>query len=72
MLENVCRKCDITDEFHHFNVDHYGNTGAASGVSVVSMNWDRWQPKDDIALVGVGSGLTWGRYLIRMAEVNHA
>ena len=27
---------------------------------------------DDIALVGVGSGLTWGRYLLRMAEVNDA
>lgn len=66
MLENVCRKCDIKDEFHHFNVDWYGNTGAASGISVVSMHWDKWLPKDDIGLVGVGSGLTWGRYLVRM------
>ncbi len=68
MLENVCRKCEIPDERHHFNVDWYGNTGAASGVSVVSMNWDKWLPKDDIALVGVGSGLSWGRYLLRMSE----
>ena len=72
MLENVCRKCDIKEEFHHFNVDWYGNTGAASGVSVVSMNWDKWLPKDDIALVGVGSGLTWGRYLVRMSEGTNA
>jgi 3-oxoacyl-[acyl-carrier-protein] synthase-3 len=72
MLENVCRKCDIKDEFHHYNVEGYGNTGAASGISVVSMNWDRWLPKDDIALVGVGSGLTWGRYLVRMSEVPNA
>ena len=68
MLENVCRKCEIPDERHHYNVDWYGNTGAASGVSVVSMNWDKWLPADDIAMVGVGSGLTWGRYLIRMTQ----
>ncbi|MFT5695063.1 MAG: 3-oxoacyl-[acyl-carrier-protein] synthase-3 [Myxococcota bacterium] len=68
MLENVCRKCDIPNERHHYNVDWYGNTGAASGMSVVSMNWHKWMPQDDIALVGVGSGLTWGRYLVRMAE----
>ncbi|MBW2389507.1 MAG: ketoacyl-ACP synthase III [Deltaproteobacteria bacterium] len=72
MLENVCRKCDIPDERHHFNVDWYGNTGAASGLSVVSMNWEKWQPKDDVALVGVGSGLTWGRYLLRMNEEKSA
>jgi 3-oxoacyl-[acyl-carrier-protein] synthase-3 len=66
MLENVCGKCDISDDRHHFNVDWYGNTGAASGVSVVSQNWEKWKPDDDIACVGVGSGLTWGRYLLRM------
>ncbi|MGK0485489.1 MAG: 3-oxoacyl-[acyl-carrier-protein] synthase-3 [Myxococcota bacterium] len=68
MLENVSRKCEIPNERHHYNVDWYGNTGAASGVSVVSMNWEKWQPNDDIAMVGVGSGLTWGRYLIRMTQ----
>ena len=66
MLENVCGKCGISDDRHHFNVDGYGNTGAASGVTVLSMNWGKWLPDDDVALVGVGSGLTWGRYLLRM------
>ncbi|MCP5044161.1 MAG: ketoacyl-ACP synthase III [bacterium] len=69
MLENACRKCDIVEERHHFNVDWYGNTGAASGAAVLSMNWDKWLPNDDIALVGVGSGLTWGRYLLRMNDL---
>ena len=68
MLENVCRKCEIPDERHHYNVDWYGNTGAASGLSVVSMTWDKWLPTDNIAMVGVGSGLTWGRQLIRMTK----
>ncbi len=65
MLENVCNRCDIPEERHHFNVDWYGNTGGASSASVVSQNWGKWNADDDIALVGVGSGLTWGRYLLR-------
>jgi 3-oxoacyl-[acyl-carrier-protein] synthase-3 len=65
MLETVCRTREIPADRHHFNVDWYGNTGAASGASVMSMNWEKWLPEDDIAAVGVGSGLTWGRYLVR-------
>jgi 3-oxoacyl-[acyl-carrier-protein] synthase-3 len=67
MLETVCRKCEIPDDRHHYNVDWYGNTGAASSASVISMNWEKWRPDDDLALVGVGSGLTWGRYLARIS-----
>ncbi|MBW2420087.1 MAG: ketoacyl-ACP synthase III [Deltaproteobacteria bacterium] len=65
MLETVCRKSGIPPEYHHYNVDWYGNTGAASGASVISMAWEKWLPEDDIAAVGVGAGLTWGRYLLR-------
>ncbi len=68
MLETVCRKCEIAPENHHYNVDWYGNTGAASGASVMSMNWEKWLPGDDIAAVGVGSGLTWARYLLRFEK----
>jgi 3-oxoacyl-[acyl-carrier-protein] synthase-3 len=65
MLETVCRRCDIPSNRHHTNVEWFGNTGCASSASVVSMNWGKWQDLDDIALVGVGSGLTWSSYLIR-------
>ena len=68
MLEAVCRRCEIPDERHHFNVEWYGNTGAASSASIISMNWDKWQPHDDIAVIGVGAGLTWSRYLIRFGS----
>ena len=68
MLENVCRRCEIPDERHHSNVEWYGNTGAASSASVVSMNWGKWGPKDDVAVVGVGGGLTWSSYLIRFGD----
>jgi 3-oxoacyl-[acyl-carrier-protein] synthase-3 len=68
MLENVCRRCEIEPDRHHYNVDWYGNTAAASAASVVSMNWDKWGPRDDIAMAGVGGGLTWSSYLIRFGE----
>ena len=68
MLEAVCRKCDIPPERHHSNAEWYGNTGAASSGSVLSQNWDKWQRDDDVALVGVGSGLTWASYLLRFGE----
>lgn len=68
MLENVCRACEIADDRHHTNVEHYGNTAAASAASVLSMEWEKWAPADDVALVGVGSGLTWSSALVRFGE----
>jgi 3-oxoacyl-[acyl-carrier-protein] synthase-3 len=65
MLESVCARCEIADDRHHYNADWYGNTGAASAASVLSMNWDKWAARDDVSLVGVGSGLTWSSYLVR-------
>ena len=68
MLEGVCRRCEIPPERHHFNVDWYGNTGAASAASVVSMRWGKWRAGDEVAVVGVGSGLTWSSFLMRFAD----
>lgn len=68
MLETVCRQCDIDDEHHHSNVIDYGNTGAAGSPGVVSMRWNEWTDSDDIAIVGVGSGLTWSGYVMRFGE----
>ncbi len=65
MLESVCRQCEIPPERHHTNVEWFGNTGAASGPTVVSMEWDRWKANDDVAVLGVGSGLTWASFLLR-------
>ena len=65
VLESVCRAAAIPDDRHHHNVEWYGNTAAASGPSVVSMAWDRWTAEDDVALVGVGAGLTWAGCLLR-------
>jgi 3-oxoacyl-[acyl-carrier-protein] synthase-3 len=65
MLEVVCRQCEIPPERHHSNVEWYGNTGAASAASVLSMGWEKWGAADDVAVVGVGAGLTWGSFLLR-------
>jgi 3-oxoacyl-[acyl-carrier-protein] synthase-3 len=68
MLESVCRRCEIPNDLHHFNCEFFGNTGGASSGSVISQNWDKWTPRDDIGVVGVGAGLTWGSYLMRFNE----
>lgn len=69
MLESVCKNCDIPPERHFSNVEWYGNTASASSASVVSMEWDKWRDGDDVAVVGVGSGLTWSGYLIRFGDI---
>ena len=65
MLESVCRQCEIPPTRHHSNVERFGNTAAAGAPSVISMEWDQWQSDDDVAVVGVGAGLTWGSTLVR-------
>jgi 3-oxoacyl-[acyl-carrier-protein] synthase-3 len=65
MLEAVCQRCEIPAERHHYNVDEYGNTAGASSASVLSMRWEKWGPGDDVAVAGVGAGLTWAGYFLR-------
>jgi len=68
VLEQVCQRCEVEPEFHHSNVEWRGNTGSASCPSVVSMNWEKFGPRDDVAMVAVGGGLTWARALLRFGE----
>jgi 3-oxoacyl-[acyl-carrier-protein] synthase III len=65
MLEHVAGACDIPPARHFHNVCSYGNTAAAGSPSVLSMRWDAWNSEDDIAVAGVGAGLTWASYLLR-------
>jgi 3-oxoacyl-[acyl-carrier-protein] synthase-3 len=68
MLESVREICEIPQDRHHTNVEWYGNTAAASAASVISMQWEKWAPGDDVAVAGVGAGLTWASYLLRFGE----
>lgn len=63
MLSSVCERAEIQADRHLFSVDEFGNCGAAGAPSTFSMNWDSFKKGDEIALVVVGSGLTWGGLL---------
>jgi len=68
MLEKVRELAGVATDRHHTNVEWYGNTGAASAASVVSMQWEKWLPGDDVAIAGVGGGLSWASYLFRFED----
>ena len=59
MLESVVRRSGVEPELHFSNVALFGNTGAAGAPSVLSQNWAEPKAGDQLALVVVGSGLTW-------------
>ncbi len=64
MLQSVCKLASIPNEYHLYNVDQFGNCGAAGAPSVLSQNWDLFKAGDQIILVVVGAGLTWGGMVI--------
>lgn len=64
MLRSVCERGEIPANRHLYNVDEYGNCGAAGAPSVLSQNWNAFRKGDEIGLVVVGSGLTWGGLLL--------
>ncbi|HEX2486073.1 MAG TPA: ketoacyl-ACP synthase III [Myxococcota bacterium] len=65
VLQTVSERAGLDPARHHSNVTLYGNTGAASAPSVLSQVFEKFGPEDDVALVGVGAGLTWGGALLR-------
>jgi 3-oxoacyl-[acyl-carrier-protein] synthase-3 len=64
MLQSVCARGEIPANRHLFSVDEFGNCGAAGAPSTMSLNWNSFQGGDEIGLVVVGSGLTWGGLVI--------
>ncbi|MEJ7728307.1 MAG: ketoacyl-ACP synthase III [Polyangiaceae bacterium] len=64
MLEAVCRRSHIPADRHVFNIAEYGNQAAAGCPVVMSQNWDRFQDGDQVAMVVVGSGLSWSSVLV--------
>jgi len=65
MLEAVCRSATVPPGRHHSNVEWFGNTAAAGAPSVLSQRWESWAARDDVALVGVGAGLSWSACALR-------
>ena len=67
MLEAVCRRTGTPPEKHFFNVDHFGNCGAAGAPSVLSQNWEQIN-SGYLSVAVVGSGLTWGGVLFNFSN----
>ena len=68
MLSSVCRMAEIKPENHFYNVDHFGNCGAAGAPVVLSANLDKLKDGDKLILAVVGSGLSWGGALIEVGK----
>ena len=68
MLDSVATRAGIAKDRHWFNVDEFGNVGAAGAPSVLSQRWGTFAPGTEIALAVVGSGLTWAGLLIEQVE----
>ncbi len=60
VLESVCRRMNIPPEKHLYNVDQFGNCGAAGAPSVICQHWNQFRSGDAVAICVVGSGVTWG------------
>lgn len=59
MLNAVCRRGEIPESRHFHNIVDYGNQAAAGAPTVLSQRWDEVRDGDVIAMVVVGSGLSW-------------
>jgi len=68
MLEAVRRRCEIPNERHLFNIVEFGNQAAAGAPVVVSQHWDRFKVSDIVALIVVGSGLSWSSMQIEFHD----
>ncbi|MCY4537274.1 MAG: ketoacyl-ACP synthase III [Chloroflexi bacterium] len=67
ILQAAARKLGIDINKFMSNVEHYGNTSAASIPIALceAIEQKRIQDKDHIALVGFGGGLTWASMIIQ-------
>ncbi|HEX6965073.1 MAG TPA: ketoacyl-ACP synthase III [Gemmatimonadaceae bacterium] len=64
MLRSAVTRAAIAESHHLYNVDRFGNCGAAGAPAVLSQHWECFCPGDRLALVTVGAGLSWGGALI--------
>ena len=68
MLRSVQKRCEIPDELHWFNIDRFGNQGAAGSPAVLSSRWNDYKQDDLVASVVVGSGLSWSSLLLHFTS----
>ncbi len=64
MLQSVAKRCEVAAGRHWFNIDEFGNQAAAGAPTVLAQRWDGIAAGELVALVVVGSGLSWSSLLI--------
>lgn len=67
-LQSTCAAAHIAEGKHLYNVDQFGNTGASGAAIVLSQHWNRFQAGDNLIMVVVGAGLTWGGMVFHFEE----
>ena len=67
-LKSVCTRSGVPEDKHLYNVDEFGNCGAAGAPSVLSQHWSSFGPNDNLAIALVGSGLTWSGSWVRFSS----
>ncbi len=65
MLQSAMEHLHVAPERHLYDIENFGNRGAAGAPSVLSTYWEKFQSGDLIILAVVGSGLTWGAALLK-------
>jgi 3-oxoacyl-[acyl-carrier-protein] synthase-3 len=65
MLESVAKRCHVPADRHWFNIDRFGNQAAAGAPVVVSQRWEDIEEGELVAVVVVGSGLSWSSLLLQ-------
>ncbi len=58
MLQSAAARAGLS-ELHWYNVDQFGNTGAAGAPSTLSQHWDELDAGDTVIVVVVGAGFSW-------------
>ncbi len=67
MLSTVCQRCGIPESSHWHDVVDFGNTGCSGAPGVLSRRWERLEAGDHVAMVVVGSGLTWAHAMLKVS-----
>ncbi|MBW2453848.1 MAG: ketoacyl-ACP synthase III [Deltaproteobacteria bacterium] len=65
MLKSVAKRCQVAGDRHWYNIDQFGNQAAAGAPVVLSQRWDDIVDGEQVAMIVVGSGLSWSTLLIQ-------
>jgi 3-oxoacyl-[acyl-carrier-protein] synthase-3 len=68
MLMSASRRVGVDDARHWYNVDRYGNCGAAGGPTVLSERWGELPAGATLIMAVVGSGLSFGGARIEVGD----